>query len=151
MILSVGFEISISDLTSEILPKDPLSMIFPFTEEDTNISLKISLLKLSRRALRLPVSFVLGVVSNYLVESVDFKSFYFSYYLCNYELGTQFRICYKKVDLSYLNSSEEYSNELVLIRFESQSGIGTAALSSFRGYLRLPIVSCINLLSFLNG
>jgi len=58
IILSVGFEISISDLTSEILPRDPLSMIFPFTDEDTNISLKISLLKLSRRALKLPVSFV---------------------------------------------------------------------------------------------
>jgi hypothetical protein len=85
--LSVGFDTYISDLTSEILPRDPLNMTFPFTEEDTNILLNISLLKLSRRALKLPVSFVFGVVSNYFEESIYFKCFSFSYY-CNYELGT---------------------------------------------------------------
>ena len=85
--VSVGFDISISDFTSEILPNDPLSMIFPLTEEDTNISLKISLLKLSRSALKFPVSFVFGVVSSYLVVSIDFSSLSFSYYFWNYELG----------------------------------------------------------------
>jgi hypothetical protein len=45
MIVSVGFDISISDLTSGMLPKDALKTILPLTVEDTNISLNISLLK----------------------------------------------------------------------------------------------------------
>jgi hypothetical protein len=72
--VSVGYEISISDFTSEILPSDPLNIIFPLTEEETNISLKISLLKLSRSALKFPVSFDFGVVSSYFVVSIDFRS-----------------------------------------------------------------------------
>ena len=50
---SEGHEIYISDLTSVILPKDPLRMILPLTEEDTNISLNISLLRVYNRLLRL--------------------------------------------------------------------------------------------------
>jgi hypothetical protein len=43
---SVGQDISISDLTSEILPRDPLMRILPFIVEETNISLNASLPKL---------------------------------------------------------------------------------------------------------
>lgn len=69
MIVSVGMEFSMSDLASEILPKDPLSMIFPLIVEETNMSLKSSLLKLSSMVLRLLLWLVLGVVSSNLIES----------------------------------------------------------------------------------
>jgi hypothetical protein len=41
---SVGCEAYISDLTSLMLPRELLRLILPRTEEDTNISLNISLL-----------------------------------------------------------------------------------------------------------
>lgn len=46
-------DISMSDFTSEILPREALIMIFPFTVEETKRSLNISLLRLSKRLLRL--------------------------------------------------------------------------------------------------
>ena len=148
MMVSVGFEISISDLTSEMLPKDPLIMIFPLIEEDTNMSLKYSLLIFQRSVLRLLFQLVLGVMSNYFVESNYLSCFYLSCYFWNQASGVYFRICCRKSDLSYLNNSSEFQKELTLVALNK--GSEDARLRNC-GYFGLVMVRWMNFLSFLKG
>ena len=65
----VGLDNYISDMTSVILPNYPPNMTFPLTAEETSISLKISLLRLSSRVLKV----VLREFYNYFVVSKDLK------------------------------------------------------------------------------
>lgn len=129
-----------SDLTSEMLPSEPLSSILPLMVEETNISLNMSLLRLYSTLLMLfsprseeEYSFELYIVLPCIAYSFSLSG-----------LGLNFRIWSRKSDLSVSKERICGSEPSLFIGFYLGWGVMNILGSSFY----LERVTLMNLCCF---
>jgi hypothetical protein len=132
-----------SDLTSEMLPSDPLRRIFPLMVDDTNISLNMSLLSDYSRLLRL----------FYPDRSEDEYSFeLYRVFVCGCSslsvsgLGLNLRMIDRKSDLSASNSCTSRPSPSSIYSFGWLLG-GVRRRLSVVGWRRVTLMNLLFLLA----